>query len=130
MFVTLTGNIHVHPPGAHADDEGRRAKWIRHLGIPHTSTVESTSTALKKAPQGPTRVREFVENGRPRQQADLRARRGRLINLAPRKGHPRALWICRSPIKRLAADYVLATRARCGKDVHRILASLIERSPG
>jgi len=45
---------------------------------------------------------------------------GRLINLAAAEAIPRALWICRSPIKRWPPSTCWPTRAPLGKDVHRI----------
>jgi len=82
--------------------------------------VEIDLDGLKKAAQGPTRVREFVDEWRLDSKRIFVLADGRLINLAAAEGHPASVMDMSFANQALAAEYVLANARTLGKDVHRI----------
>jgi adenosylhomocysteinase len=115
MFVTLTGNIHV--------------IRLEHMRVMKDGAVIANSghfnveidlDGLKKAAQGPTRVREFVDEWRLDGKRIFVLADGRLINLAAAEGHPASVMDMSFANQALAAEYVLANASTLGKDVHRI----------
>ncbi len=83
LFVTLTGNIHViRLEHMRAMKDGAVIANSGHFN------VEIDLDGLKKAAQGPTRVREFVDQWRLDSKSVFVLADGRLINLAAAEGHP------------------------------------------
>ena len=115
MFVTLTGNIHViRLEHMRAMKDGAVIANSGHFN------VEIDLDALKQAAQGPTRVREFVDEWRLDGKRVFVLADGRLINLAAAEGHPASVMDMSFANQALAAEYVLANARTLGKDVHRI----------
>jgi adenosylhomocysteinase len=115
MFVTLTGNIHViRLEHMRAMKDGAVIANSGHFN------VEIDLDGLKKAAQGPTRVREFVDEWRLDSKRIFVLADGRLINLAAAEGHPASVMDMSFANQALAAEYVLANASTLGKDVHRI----------
>ncbi|HXI35164.1 MAG TPA: adenosylhomocysteinase [Gemmatimonadales bacterium] len=115
MFVTLTGNIHViRLEHMRAMKDGAVIANSGHFN------VEIDLDGLKKAAQGPTRVREFVDEWRLDGKRIFVLADGRLINLAAAEGHPASVMDMSFANQALAAEYVLANARTLGKDVHRI----------
>jgi adenosylhomocysteinase len=115
MFVTLTGNIHViRLEHMRAMKDGAVIANSGHFN------VEIDLDGLKKAAQGPTRVREFVDEWRLDSKRIFVLADGRLINLAAAEGHPASVMDMSFANQALAAEYVLANARTLGKDVHRI----------
>jgi adenosylhomocysteinase len=115
MFVTLTGNIHViRLEHMRAMKDGAVIANSGHFN------VEIDLDGLKKAAQGPTRVREFVDEWRLDGKSVFVLADGRLINLAAAEGHPASVMDMSFANQALAAEYVLANARTLGKDVHRI----------
>src|SRR3989442_4110609 len=83
VFVTLTGNINViRLEHMRAMKDGAVLATSGHFN------VEIDLEGLKQAAQGPTRVREFVEEWRLDGKRIFVLADGRLINLAAAEGHP------------------------------------------
>jgi adenosylhomocysteinase len=119
VFVTLTGNIHViRLEHMRAMKDGAVIANSGHFN------VEIDLDGLKKAAQGPTRVREFVDEWRLDGKRVFVLADGRLINLAAAEGHPASVMDMSFANQALAAEYVLANARTLGKDVHRIPAEL------
>jgi adenosylhomocysteinase len=115
MFVTLTGNIHViRLEHMRAMKDGAVIANSGHFN------VEIDLDGLKKVAQGPTRVREFVDEWRLDGKRIFVLADGRLINLAAAEGHPASVMDMSFANQALAAEYVLANARTLGKDVHRI----------
>jgi len=115
VFVTLTGNIHViRLEHMRAMKDGAVIANSGHFN------VEIDLDGLKKAAQGPTRVREFVDEWRLDGKRVFVLADGRLINLAAAEGHPASVMDMSFANQALAAEYVLANARTLGKDVHRI----------
>ena len=115
IFVTLTGNIHViRLEHMRAMKDGAVIANSGHFN------VEIDLDGLKQAAQGPTRVREFVEEWRLDGKRIFVLADGRLINLAAAEGHPASVMDMSFANQALAAEYVLANARTLGKDVHRI----------
>ncbi len=115
LFVTLTGNIHViRLEHMRAMKDGAVIANSGHFN------VEIDLDGLKKAAQGPTRVREFVDQWRLDSKSVFVLADGRLINLAAAEGHPASVMDMSFANQALAAEYVLANARTLGKDVHRI----------
>ncbi len=115
MFVTLTGNIHVIRL-----EHMRTMKDGAVIANSGHFNVEIDLDGLKKAAQGPTRVREFVDEWRLDGKRIFVLADGRLINLAAAEGHPASVMDMSFANQALAAEYVLANARTLGKDVHRI----------
>ena len=115
MFVTLTGNIHVIRL-----EHMRTMKDGAVIANSGHFNVEIDLDGLKKAAQGPTRVREFVDEWRLDSKRIFVLADGRLINLAAAEGHPASVMDMSFANQALAAEYVLANARTLGKDVHRI----------
>jgi len=86
--------------------------------------VELDLDGLAKEAQGPTRVREFVEEWRLGGKRIFVLAEGRLVNLAAAEGHPASVMDMSFANQALAAEYVVRQAASLGKDVHRIPAEL------
>jgi len=115
MFVTLTGNIHVIRL-----EHMRTMKDGAVIANSGHFNVEIDLDGLKKAAQGPTRVREFVDEWRLDGKRIFVLADGRLINLAAAEGHPASVMDMSFANQALAAEYVLANARTLGKEVHRI----------
>jgi len=115
VFVTLTGNIHViRLEHMRAMKDGAIIANSGHFN------VEIDLDALRGAAQGPTRVRELVEEWRLDGKRLYVLADGRLVNLAAAEGHPASVMDMSFANQALAAEYVVKQGARLGRDVHRI----------
>src|SRR6266536_3041889 len=115
VFVTLTGNTQViRLEHMRAMKEGAILANSGHFN------VEIDLDALKQAAQGPTRVREFVDEWRLGGKRLFVLADGRLINLAAAEGHPASVMDMSFANQALAAEYVVNNAKKLGKDVHRI----------
>jgi len=115
VFVTLTGNIHViRLEHMRAMKDGVIIANAGHFN------VEIDLDALRGAAQGPTRVRELVEEWRLDGKRVYVLADGRLVNLAAAEGHPASVMDMSFANQALAAEYVVKQGARLGRDVHRI----------
>src|SRR5437867_3855677 len=115
VFVTLTGNVNV--------------IRLEHMRVMKDGAVVANSghfnveidlEGLKQAGQGPTRVREFVEEWRLDGKRIFVLADGRLINLAAAEGHPASVMDMSFANQALAAEFVVQQAQRLTKDVHRI----------
>jgi adenosylhomocysteinase len=119
LFVTLTGNVEViRVEHMRAMKEGAILANSGHFN------VEIDLDGLKKAAEGPTHVREFVEEWRLDGKRVFVLADGRLINLAAAEGHPASVMDMSFANQALAAEYVVAQAKQLSKDVHRIPADL------
>jgi adenosylhomocysteinase len=115
VFVTLTGNTHVlRVEHMRAMKDGAVLANSGHFN------VEIDLDGLKQAAQGPTRVREFVDEWRLDGKRLFVLADGRLINLAAAEGHPASVMDMSFANQALAAEYVVQQARQLGKDVHRI----------
>jgi len=115
VFVTLTGNIHViRLEHMRAMKDGVIIANSGHFN------VEIDLDALRGAAQGPTRVRELVEEWKLDGKRVYVLADGRLVNLAAAEGHPASVMDMSFANQALAAEYVVKQGARLGRDVHRI----------
>jgi adenosylhomocysteinase len=115
LFVTLTGNIHViRLEHMRAMKDGAVLANSGHFN------VEIDLEGLKQAAQGPTRVREFVDEWRLDGKRLFVLADGRLINLAAAEGHPASVMDMSFANQALAAEYVVKQAKQLTKDVHRI----------
>jgi adenosylhomocysteinase len=115
VFVTLTGNTHViRVEHMRAMKDGAIIANSGHFN------VEIDLDGLKQAAQGPTRVREFVDEWRIGGKRIFVLADGRLINLAAAEGHPASVMDMSFANQALAAEYVVQHSKQLGKDVHRI----------
>src|SRR5207244_13147257 len=101
LFVTLTGNVNV--------------IRLEHMRVMKDGAVVANSghfnveidlEGLKQAGQGPTRVREFVEEWRLAGKRILVLARGRRLNLAAAEGHPARVMDMSFANQALAAEVV------------------------
>src|SRR5437763_7781794 len=115
LFVTLTGNVNV--------------IRLEHMRVMKDGAVVANSghfnveidlEGLKQAGQGPTRVREFVEEWRLDGKRIFVLADGRLINLAAAEGHPASVMDMSFANQALAAEFVVKQAKSRTKDVHRI----------
>jgi adenosylhomocysteinase len=119
VFVTLTGNTHViRLEHMRAMKDGAVVANSGHFN------VELDLDALAKAAQGPTRVREFVDEWRLDGKRVCVLAEGRLVNLAAAEGHPASVMDMSFANQALAAEHVVRHAATLGRDVHRIPADL------
>ena len=115
VFVTLTGNMHViRLEHMRAMKDGVIIANAGHFN------VEIDLDALRGAAQGPTRVRELVEEWKLDGKRVYVLADGRLVNLAAAEGHPASVMDMSFANQALAAEYVVKQGARLGRDVHRI----------
>jgi adenosylhomocysteinase len=119
VFVTLTGNTHViRLEHMRAMKDGAVIANSGHFN------VELDLDALAQAAQGPTRVREFVDEWRLDGKRVFVLAEGRLVNLAAAEGHPASVMDMSFANQALAAEHVVRHAAGLGRDVHRIPAEL------
>jgi adenosylhomocysteinase len=119
LFVTLTGNVEViRVEHMRAMKDGAILANSGHFN------VEIDLEGLKKAAQGPTAVRDFVEEWRLGGKKIFVLADGRLINLAAAEGHPASVMDMSFANQALAAEYVVQNLKSLSKDVHRIPAAL------
>ncbi len=119
LFVTLTGNINViRLEHMRAMKDGVLLANSGHFN------VEIDLEALKQAGQGPTRVREFVDEWRLDGKRIFVLAEGRLINLAAAEGHPASVMDMSFANQALAAEFVVKRAKTLSRDVHRIPAEL------
>ncbi len=115
VFVTLTGNAHViRVEHMRAMKDGAIVANSGHFN------VEIDLDGLKQAAQGPTRVREFVDEWRIGGKRIFILADGRLINLAAAEGHPASVMDMSFANQALAAEHVVKHAKQLTKDVHRI----------
>ena len=117
LFVTLTGNVHVIRL-----DHMRVMKDGAILANSGHFNVELDLDGLKRAADGPRRVREFVDEWRLAGKRLYVLAEGRLVNLAAAEGHPASVMDMSFANQALAAEYVVQQSggARLTSDVHRI----------
>ena len=115
IFVTLTGNTHVVRL-----EHMRRMKDGAVIANSGHFNVELDLEGLAREAQGPTRVRDFVEEWRLDGKRIFVLAEGRLVNLAAAEGHPASVMDMSFANQALAAEYVVQHAAALGKDVHRI----------
>src|SRR3989449_2264966 len=107
VFVTLTGNIHViRLEHMRAMKDGAIIANSGHFN------VEIDLDALRGAAQGPTRVRELVEEWRLDGKRLYVLADGRLVNLAAAEGHPASVMDMSFANQALAAEDVVKQGAR------------------
>jgi adenosylhomocysteinase len=115
LFVTLTGNIHViRLEHMRAMKDGAIIANSGHFN------VEIDLDALKQVAQGPTPVREFVEEWRLEGKRVFVLADGRLVNLAAAEGHPASVMDMSFANQALAAEFVVQHAQSLGREVHRI----------
>ena len=115
LFVTMTGNIHViRLEHMRAMKDGAIIANSGHFN------VEIDLDALKKVAQGPTPVREFVEEWRLEGKRVFVLADGRLVNLAAAEGHPASVMDMSFANQALAAEFVVQHAQSLGREVHRI----------
>jgi adenosylhomocysteinase len=115
IFVTLTGNVNVIRV-----EHMRLMKDGAVLANSGHFNVEIDLDGLRRAGQGPVRVREFVDEWRLDGKRLFVLAEGRLINLAAAEGHPASVMDMSFANQALAAEYVVKHGAALGRDVHRI----------
>ena len=115
VFVTLTGNVDViRVEHMRAMKDGAVLANSGHFN------VEIALEGLKQVAQGPTRVREFVDEWRLDGKRIFVLADGRLINLAAAEGHPASVMDMSFANQALAAEFVVQHAKSLTKDVHRI----------
>jgi adenosylhomocysteinase len=115
LFVTLTGNTHViRVEHMRAMKDGAVLANSGHFN------VEIDLDGLRQTAQGPTRVRELVDEWRLGGRRLFVLADGRLINLAAAEGHPASVMDMSFANQALAAEHVVQHAKQLGKDVHRI----------
>jgi adenosylhomocysteinase len=119
VFVTLTGNVHVVRM-----EHMRRMKDGAIIANAGHFNVEIDLEELGRAAQGPTRVREFVDEWVLGGKRLFVLAEGRLVNLAAAEGHPASVMDMSFANQALAAEHVVRYAAKLTKDVHRIPAEL------
>jgi adenosylhomocysteinase len=119
VFVTLTGNVHVVRL-----EHMRRMKDGAVIANAGHFNVEIDLEDLSRSAQGPTRVREFVDEWVLGGKRLFVLAEGRLVNLAAAEGHPASVMDMSFANQALAAEHVVRYAATLTKDVHRIPADL------
>jgi len=118
VFVTLTGNVHViRLEHMRAMKDGAIIANSGHFN------VEIDLEALKRAAQGPVRVREFVDEWRLGGKRLYVLADGRLVNLAAAEGHPASVMDMSFANQALAAEHVVKQAKTLTRDVQRRRAS-------
>ncbi|HYT82652.1 MAG TPA: adenosylhomocysteinase [Gemmatimonadales bacterium] len=115
VFVTLTGNVNVIRL-----DHMRAMKDGAVLANSGHFNVELDLEGLKQAAQGPTRVREFVDEWRLDGKRIFVLADGRLINLAAAEGHPASVMDMSFANQARAAEFVVRKAKTLARDVHRL----------
>jgi adenosylhomocysteinase len=119
LFVTLTGNVEViRVEHMKAMKDGAIVANSGHFN------VEIDLDGLKQAAEGPTRVREFVDEWRLGGKKIFVLADGRLINLAAAEGHPASVMDMSFANQALAAEHLVRHVKQLSKDVHRIPSDL------
>ncbi len=119
VFVTLTGNVHVVRL-----EHMRLMKDGAVIANSGHFNVEIDLEGLGRAAQGPTRVRDSVEEWRLDGKRLFVLAEGRLVNLAAAEGHPASVMDMSFANQALAAEYVVQRATTLGRDVHRIPGDL------
>ena len=119
VFVTLTGNVNVVRL-----EHMRLMKDGAVIANSGHFNVEIDLEGLGRAAQGPTRVRESVEEWRLDGKRLFVLAEGRLVNLAAAEGHPASVMDMSFANQALAAEHVVQHAKTLGRDVHRIPADL------
>jgi adenosylhomocysteinase len=119
VFVTLTGNVHVVRL-----EHMRLMKDGAVIANSGHFNVEIDLEGLGRAAEGPTRVRESVQEWRLDGKRLFVLAEGRLVNLAAAEGHPASVMDMSFANQALAAEYVVQHATTLGRDVHRIPADL------
>jgi adenosylhomocysteinase len=115
IFVTLTGNVAViRIEHMRAMKDGAVLANAGHFN------VELDLAGLAQAAQGPTRVRQFVDEWRLDGKRLFVLAEGRLINLAAAEGHPASVMDMSFANQALAAELVVQRARELTKDVHRL----------
>jgi len=115
IFVTLTGNVAViRIEHMRAMKDGAVLANAGHFN------VELDLAGLAQAAQGPTRVRQFVDEWRLDGKRLFVLAEGRLINLAAAEGHPASVMDMSFANQALAAELVVQRARQLTKDVHRL----------
>jgi adenosylhomocysteinase len=115
IFVTLTGNVHViRLEHMRVMKEGAVIANSGHFN------VEIDLDALKQVAQGPTPLRDFVEEWRLDGKRLFVLADGRLVNLAAAEGHPASVMDMSFANQALAAEFVVREAKTLARDVHRI----------
>jgi len=115
VFVTLTGNVNViRLEHMRAMKDGAVLANSGHFN------VELDLEGLKQAAQGPTRVREFVDEWRLDGKRIFVLADGRLINLAAAEGHPASVMDMSFANQARAAEFVVRKAKTLARDVHRL----------
>jgi adenosylhomocysteinase len=115
VFVTLTGNV-----GVVRVEHMRAMKDGAVLANSGHFNVELDLEGLKRTAQGPTRVRELVDEWRLDGKRLFVLADGRLVNLAAAEGHPASVMDMSFANQALAAELVVRRASQLTKDVHRI----------
>ena len=122
IFVTLTGNINV--------------VRLEHMRVMKDGAVIANSghfnveidlESLAKAAQGPTPVRDFVDEWQLDGKRLFVLAEGRLVNLASAEGHPASVMDMSFANQALAAEFVVRQAATLARDVHRIPSALDQK---
>ena len=115
VFVTLTGNAHViRLEHMRAMKDGAILANAGHFN------VELDLEHLAAAAQGPTPVREFVQEWRLDGKRLFVLAEGRLVNLAAAEGHPASVMDMSFANQAFAAEFVVQQAGRLARDVHRV----------
>ncbi|HMA42140.1 MAG TPA: adenosylhomocysteinase [Gemmatimonadales bacterium] len=119
IFVTLTGNLHVVRL-----EHMRLMKDGAVIANSGHFNVEIDLEGLAREAQGPTPLRENVDEWRLGAKRICVLAEGRLVNLAAAEGHPASVMDMSFANQALAAEYVVQHAAELTKDVHRIPAAI------
>jgi adenosylhomocysteinase len=119
IFVTLTGNLHVVRL-----EHMRLMKDGAVIANSGHFNVEIDLEGLAREAQGPTPLRDNVDEWRLGAKRICVLAEGRLVNLAAAEGHPASVMDMSFANQALAAEYVVQHGAELTKDVHRIPAAI------
>jgi adenosylhomocysteinase len=119
IFVTLTGNFHVVRL-----EHMRLMKDGAVIANSGHFNVEIDLEGLAREAQGPTAVREHVDEWRLGAKRIFVLAEGRLVNLAAAEGHPASVMDMSFANQALAAEYVAQHAKELTKDVHRVPAEI------
>ena len=119
IFVTLTGNLHVVRL-----EHMRLMKDGAVIANSGHFNVEIDLEGLAREAQGPTPLRDNVDEWRLGAKRICVLAEGRLVNLAAAEGHPASVMDMSFANQALAAEYVVQHAAELTKDVHRIPAAI------
>src|SRR6266487_4833849 len=115
VFVTLTGNVDViRVEHMRAMKDGAVLANSGHFN------VEIALEGLKQVAQGPTRVREFVDEWRLDGKRIFVLADGRLINLAAAEGHPASVMDMSFANQALATGYLVREGKTLEHRVYRV----------